>query len=351
MSMPATITQPDWARRPTYAESAEYYPKAAQDQGLEGRARIACAVTGDGSLQRCTVVEETPPGAGFGQASLSMAPLFRMRPLTVDGRSVEGGNVIIPIRFVLPQQERPPEGVLVGAAAVLLCVVAALAAAAFLLLARFGRRDDGRAAGRSAPSGERPRFFLNPSLAQVWDIFAARFVPDGDGAYVFRARLTAPGYRFDAEARNRMVSDFGRRMVWLTWGSAALVMLACIAWVAAADGREATPVVILLIVVLSGALFLLFYGLIWNAPLRELEGKVSIDQGHTREYARDVHLKQLTWPRLGLGAAMIPLMLLYVGRDANLLVGWNRLWLLAAAALACLLAVQAVRKLRHDRRS
>ena len=40
---------------------------------------------------------------GFGEATLRMSKLFRMRPKTQDGAPVEGGSVRIPIRFNLPK--------------------------------------------------------------------------------------------------------------------------------------------------------------------------------------------------------------------------------------------------------
>lgn len=50
----------------------------------------------------CTVVREYPAGAGFGEATLKLAPLFQMSATTSDGTSVEGGTVRLPIRWLLP---------------------------------------------------------------------------------------------------------------------------------------------------------------------------------------------------------------------------------------------------------
>jgi len=102
------IVQPDWARKPMPNEVSEFYPKAAAQARLTGQAAMTCHVTGDGSLNACVVVRETPQGAGFGTAALSMAPLFRMRPMTVDGMAVEGGTVMVPIKFVVPPEAQHP---------------------------------------------------------------------------------------------------------------------------------------------------------------------------------------------------------------------------------------------------
>lgn len=106
-SPPPAVNKPDWVRRPTDEEVADYYPLAAARDGLEGQATIQCAVTRMGTLEQCLILSETPPGAGFGQAAVAMAPGFRMTPMTVNGEAVDGGTVRLPIRFILPLE---PEG-------------------------------------------------------------------------------------------------------------------------------------------------------------------------------------------------------------------------------------------------
>lgn len=99
---PSIVTNPDWTRKPSGEEFAHYYPEAAQRANLSGRAVLKCEVAADGALDTCTVPEESPTGAGFGEAALKLSSLFKMRPTTKDGVPVRGGTVHIPIRFVLP---------------------------------------------------------------------------------------------------------------------------------------------------------------------------------------------------------------------------------------------------------
>jgi TonB family protein len=87
-------------------EMLRYYPKEAWKRGIEGHATIACLVTALGKLKGCRVESEDPPGLGFGDAALKMSVLFKMRPATENGTSVEGGTVRVPITFKLP--EDPP---------------------------------------------------------------------------------------------------------------------------------------------------------------------------------------------------------------------------------------------------
>ena len=109
-AVPSIITQPDWVAKPTGDDVAALYPKAAADNGVEGRATIRCKVTAEGLLADCAIAVQDPPDAGFGEAALGMAAKFRMRPMTRDGQPVSGGTVQIPIRFLLPQERdaEPP---------------------------------------------------------------------------------------------------------------------------------------------------------------------------------------------------------------------------------------------------
>lgn len=75
--------------------------------GMEGRAQISCVVNALGGLEKCMVSQESPRGFGFGQAALSIAPFFKMKPLTVDGAAVAGGTFSTTIRFNLPDAPEP----------------------------------------------------------------------------------------------------------------------------------------------------------------------------------------------------------------------------------------------------
>jgi TonB family protein len=102
------ILKPRWVYMPSAADLARFYPPEAVKQHFEGVTVLSCAVDLDGKLSGCDA--RGPTGFGkpdamneaFRQATLSLAPLFRMQPELVDGIEKGGGRVNIPIRWVLP---------------------------------------------------------------------------------------------------------------------------------------------------------------------------------------------------------------------------------------------------------
>ncbi|MDR3470525.1 MAG: tetratricopeptide repeat protein [Devosia sp.] len=105
----AGLVSPEWLDKPTGKDLVDHYPDRAQRYNIGGQARLTCIANVDGALVRCTVTDENPPGYGSGTAALEMAPLFKMKPFTADGRSVAGAVVIVPIHFVVPQLPSPPQ--------------------------------------------------------------------------------------------------------------------------------------------------------------------------------------------------------------------------------------------------
>ena len=93
------LRNPNWVARPTGADVQSVYPREALVQRLNGRATIACEAAANGSLANCVVASESPAGAGFGAAALSLAPKFRMAERAADGSPVQGARVRIPISF------------------------------------------------------------------------------------------------------------------------------------------------------------------------------------------------------------------------------------------------------------
>jgi protein TonB len=96
------IENPHWVRIPDADDLYRVYPRSAAHLNLGGRVVISCVVTTTGTLDSCSVVNETPPGNGFGTAGLELSKHFRMSTTTSDGRPTAGASVVIPIKFTPP---------------------------------------------------------------------------------------------------------------------------------------------------------------------------------------------------------------------------------------------------------
>lgn len=85
---------------PTKDQLRRLHPREAFRQRLNGSARITCSIRIDTRLEDCRVVDEAPPGRGFGEAALAASSYFRFRPPTRDGRPVEGREVTVGVEFM-----------------------------------------------------------------------------------------------------------------------------------------------------------------------------------------------------------------------------------------------------------
>ena len=82
---------PDWMKRPSPADLAGVFPKAAAKKGVDGSAVIRCQASVEGFLQKCAVLSETPAGLNFGEAALQLTPKIR------GGKPVATDEITIPI--------------------------------------------------------------------------------------------------------------------------------------------------------------------------------------------------------------------------------------------------------------
>ncbi|MCR5876398.1 energy transducer TonB [Phenylobacterium sp. J426] len=86
---------------------ARRYPDRAARDGLSGAAVMVCRVDAQGGLGDCGITEVDPKEHGFGEATLRLSALFKMRQSTDDGAPTLGRLVRIPVRWMLsPSSER-----------------------------------------------------------------------------------------------------------------------------------------------------------------------------------------------------------------------------------------------------
>lgn len=90
------ITNPAWAQGPEPA-----FPRAAQRAGEEtGAVSLTCQTDAEGRMRACQIVEETPPGVGFGEETVKAAMKARVRPRLVDGQPSES-EIAFTVRYRL----------------------------------------------------------------------------------------------------------------------------------------------------------------------------------------------------------------------------------------------------------
>lgn len=94
--------KPEWVAKPTAADLNDAYPVSAYETGKGGTVTLICRATAMGDLDRCEVVGDSNPGAGFAKPSLKLTKLYKMKAIGPDGAPVTGRLVRIPVVWKAP---------------------------------------------------------------------------------------------------------------------------------------------------------------------------------------------------------------------------------------------------------
>lgn len=96
---------PVWTRAPSARRLSAAYPERALERGREGEASVHCTVQHSGALN-CVPVSETPAHAGFGNAALRVARMYRHAPQRADGSAADGSPVNLRVVFRVADDNR-----------------------------------------------------------------------------------------------------------------------------------------------------------------------------------------------------------------------------------------------------
>jgi TonB family protein len=102
-------TPPSWTRKPSASDLLAVWPSTALARRAGGQAAIRCTISARGALSDCALEHESPAGAGFGAAALTLAPRLRLKPGTHDGQSIVT-TAILTIGFPDPDDLTPSTG-------------------------------------------------------------------------------------------------------------------------------------------------------------------------------------------------------------------------------------------------
>lgn len=94
--------RPEWVTKPAPADLTDAYPVSAYETGQGGTVTMICRATALGDLDRCEVIKDTNPEAGFAKPSLKLTRLYKMKLMGPDGAPVAGRLVRIPVVWSAP---------------------------------------------------------------------------------------------------------------------------------------------------------------------------------------------------------------------------------------------------------
>jgi hypothetical protein len=77
----AFIKNPKWIKRPSSDDVQSAYPPHELKELKQDHTVVDCAISDDGGLQDCTVVEDQRPHLGFDSATLRLTKLYKTAPL------------------------------------------------------------------------------------------------------------------------------------------------------------------------------------------------------------------------------------------------------------------------------
>ncbi len=103
------VQDPIWIATPGPYAFSRALPKPTTLLHVSFRTILRCAIGTDGRMADCAVLSETPPGLGFAQAALKVAPLYRVGPTSKSGEPTAGAVTDITFGWILVTSIEEPK--------------------------------------------------------------------------------------------------------------------------------------------------------------------------------------------------------------------------------------------------
>lgn len=181
-------------------------------------------------------------------------------------------------------------------------------------------------------------------------MFADQFEADGDDC-IYRKYSKGAPIKVSAIERDRYIAEFNRFLKYWFWGGVAgIVILIIVAtfYIAKFDAEpldSSTWIGVFLILALS----MIAYFWAWNIPAWELRGRGAVGAVRSRAEMRRRYLEKLSYGEIAAIAGALIAALLRLHAKENLLLGWNRAWLIFGVFGIAVFLILAFRKWRFER--
>jgi tetratricopeptide (TPR) repeat protein len=186
----------------------------------------------------------------------------------------------------------------------------------------------------------------------TWDsvrqLFADQFEASGTN-FVYRRSQRGEAIVVSSDEHARFLNQFDHdlsRAIWIIYVG-LFIVIGSILLMSIVGDFELSQVAIYVGIATVMAVYYLYYRWVWRAPARALAGRTPIARELSSEGVRRLRFQRMTYAQLA-GAAAAGVFIPFMAAGKDLLVGWNRLWLIVGAALVFLAVLQTFHKWRFD---
>jgi formate/nitrite transporter FocA (FNT family) len=180
-------------------------------------------------------------------------------------------------------------------------------------------------------------------------MFADQFEADGNG-FLYRKYSKGAPIQVSTEERDRYIARFNRFLKYWFWGIMAgtVILCAAAALYTFKFNIEPSDSSSWITISLVFAISMIPYYWAWNIPARELRGRGAVGVARSRAEVRRRYLERPSYSQIAALLAVVLASLLNGHFRENLLLGWNRLWLILGAFTFVMALVLAFRKYRFE---